>query len=288
MQTHFLEYLPADLAPMTIRQLLRKWLIPRKWQHLLRIQEKITVNHHYHHFDELVHGGDLIEMNFDFLPENTQHYLPATNYQPEILYEDATTIIVNKPAGLKTHPNRPDETGSMLNFLQAEYPDILIVHRLDQQTSGALLVAKNTVAVPIYNRQLTLKVMRRDYLAWVSEPTTLSDQGGISLPIGPDPTDKRKFCVDDQSGLSAQTNYRVLRRTESAALVAISLETGRTHQIRVHFAAIGHPIVGDPLYNPAYQPAQKMLLHGYQLHFYPPFQFNEQQISAPLPEYFPK
>lgn len=288
MQTHFLEYLHADLAPMTIRQLLRKWLIPRKWQHLLRIQEKITVNHHYHHFDELVRGGDLIEMNFDFLPENTQHYLPATNYQPEILYEDATTIIVNKPAGLKTHPNRPDETGSMLNFLQAEYPDILIVHRLDQQTSGALLVAKNTVAVPIYNRQLTLKVMRRDYLAWVSEPNTLSDRGGISLSIGPDPTDKRKFCVDDQSGLAAQTNYRVLRRTESAALVAISLETGRTHQIRVHFAAIGHPIVGDPLYNPAYQPAQKMLLHGYQLHFYPPFQFNEQQISAPLPEYFPK
>ncbi|GEL13917.1 pseudouridylate synthase, 23S RNA-specific [Lapidilactobacillus concavus DSM 17758] len=288
MKTYFSIQLPDYFEPLTIRQLLKYWLVPRKWQHLLRIQEKILVNQRYHHFDELVHGNDLITLDFDFLPTNTQSYLPDDSQRPTILFEDETTLVLNKPAGIKTHPNRPDETGTMLNYLQANSPNVLIVHRLDQQTSGALLIAKSTVVVPIYNRQLSSKMMKRDYLAWIEHPQ-LPDSGTLTGPIASDPNDIRKFRVDPENGLPATTHFQVLKRTDHAALVKLTLETGRTHQLRVHLSHFGHPIIGDPLYNDNTHPNDKMLLHGYQLSYEQPFGFHTiQRVQAPLPTYFPK
>lgn len=287
MQTHFQVKLPQDFQPRSIRALLRYWLIPKKWQHFLRINQAISVNSTYHHFDELVQTGDLIDLNFDFLPANNQTYLEDASRQAEILYEDDTTIIVNKPAGIKTHPNRPDENGTMMNILKAHYPDIFIVHRLDQQTSGALLVAKSTVAVPLYNRQLATKSMARHYLAWVIDSDQQLTSAKIDLPIGQDPTDSRKRCIDFQAGLPAVTNYQLIKHENGRSLIALDLETGRTHQIRVHLATIGHPIIGDPLYNPQFQPDEKMLLHGDKITFTPPFSFETKTIRAPLPAYFP-
>lgn len=286
MQTKFQIELPPNFEPLTIRQLLQSWLIPRKWQHFLRIDQAINVNHHYHHFDEQVKAHDIITLNFDFLTDNEQAYLPDFTQQPQILFEDETTLVVNKPAGIKTHPNRPDENGTMLNILQAHYPNILIVHRLDQQTSGALLVAKSTVAVPIYNRQLATKAMKRHYLAWVEDPDEQLTTGKITLPIGQDPVDQRKRCVDFNQGLTAITHYQLVKHQTGKSLLTLDLETGRTHQIRVHLAAIGHPIIGDPLYHPNH-PQQKMLLHGDQINFTPPFSFTTKTIEAPLPDYFP-
>ncbi|WP_125606501.1 RluA family pseudouridine synthase [Lapidilactobacillus bayanensis] len=289
MQTNFQIVLPQNFNSLTIRQLLQYWLVPKKWQHFLRIEQMITVNGRYHSFNELVQTGDLIQLDFAFLPANRQDYLTSATQKPEILFEDATTLIVNKPAGIKTHPNRPDENGTMLNLLKTNHSDVLIVHRLDQQTSGALLVAKSTVAVPIYNRQLTNKTMKRHYLAWVDDPKHILTTGKITLPIGQDPHDQRKRCVDRLNGLTATTNYQTVKHQDGRSLVALDLETGRTHQIRVHLAAIGHPIIGDPLYNPNPHSLNngQMLLHGDQITFTPPFSFTAKTVSAPLPEYFP-
>lgn len=288
MQTKFKIKLPANLQAVTVRGLLQQWLVPKKWQHFLRTEQKITVNQYYRNFNELVNADDIVTLDFVFLPTNQQTYLPDHQQHVAVLYEDDTTLIVNKPAGIKTHPNRPDENGTLMNILAANYPNIYIVHRLDQQTSGAILVAKSTVAVPIYNRQLTLKTMARHYLAWVEDVDSELTSGQISLPIGQDTTDSRKRCIDYEQGLAAITNYRVIKQRGQQSLLAISLETGRTHQIRVHLAAIGHPIIGDPLYNPKTVPNQPMLLHGDQLIFTPPFAFEPLRVTAPLSNYFPK
>lgn len=287
MQTRFTQKLRTDFPPQSVRSLLQTWLIPRKWQHFLRCQEKVRINGTYRHFNELVHAGDIVQLDFDFLPETSQYYQPCAGHLP-ILYEDDTTVVVNKPAGLKTHPNQPDETGTVMNILQAQLQQVpLMVHRLDQQTSGALLVAKTPVVVPIYNRQLTQQIMRRDYLAWVEAgPEPLPDSGQIKLPIGQDPHDRRKRRVDFDQGQVAWTDYQVLARQDKRILVELQLHTGRTHQIRVHLAAIGHSICHDPLYQAADQ--KPMQLHGYRLNFQHPFSHQNKTVLAPPPAYFDK
>ncbi len=279
--------LPATQPAVALRQLLQDWLIPWKWQHLLRVGQKVQVNGRYRYFNELVGPGDQISLNFDFLAAETQPYRPSPGHLP-LLYQDETTVVVNKPSGLKTHPNKPTETGSVLNILsqQLTVPP-LMVHRLDQQTSGALLIATSPAVVPIFNRQLSLKTMGRDYLAWVHDQHQLPLTGAIDLPIGLDPLDRRKRQVDFKTGLPAQTNYQVQCYQAQRSLVALQLTTGRTHQLRVHLAALGHPIINDPLYDPQADLQAPMLLHGAQLHFDQPFSTNLVTVTAPLPSYFP-
>lgn len=287
MQTQFTQTLTTNFTPKSVRALLQSWLIPRKWQHFLRCQEKIKINGAYRHFNEIVHAGDTVQLNFDFLPQPRQYYQPSKGHLT-ILYEDDTTVVVNKPAGLKTHPNQPGETGTVMNILQFQLKQVpLMVHRLDQQTSGALLVAKTPVVVPIYNRQLTQQIMKRDYLAWLDAGNDpLVGSGQIKLPLGPDPNDQRKRRVDFEQGQFAWTDYQVLTRQNDRLLVLLKLHTGRTHQIRVHLAAIGHPICHDPLYQISDQ--KPMQLHGFLLRFEHPFSDQGQTILAPPPAYFYK
>ncbi|WP_261806898.1 RluA family pseudouridine synthase [Lapidilactobacillus luobeiensis] len=280
--------LPPTQPVCSLRELLQHWLIPKKWQHLLRVQEKVQVNGRYRYFNEKVYPGDHLTLDFDFVPLPEQSYQPSAG-QLAILYQDTTTVIVNKPAGLKTHPNRPDEVDTVFNILSQQLATPpLMVHRLDQQTSGALLIAMTPVVVPLYNRQLIQKTMGRDYLAWVHDEGDLATQGQIDLPIGADPADKRKRRIDQVAGQSAQTTYQVLQREPHRSLVALQLTTGRTHQLRVHLQALQHPIINDPLYDPQADPQAKMLLHGACLHFTQPFSEELITVAAPLPDYFPR
>ncbi|WP_125767439.1 RluA family pseudouridine synthase [Lapidilactobacillus wuchangensis] len=290
MKTKFVFILPADFKPRTVRQLLQSWLIPKKWQHFLRIEQKILVNGVYRSFHLPVYGQDTISLDFSFLANQAQTYLPSAGALP-IIYENDDLLVINKPAGIKSHPNRTAETGTVLNILtqQLAVPP-LMVHRIDEQTSGALLVAKTPVVVPILDRELSQKTMGRDYLAWVTKLRTepLADSGEINLPIGRDDTDQRKRKIDWQAGQNARTQYQILQQDQQQALIHLHLLTGRTHQIRVHLAALQLPIVGDPLYNPTAMPDQKMLLHGYQLFFKQPFTGEPVTVLAPLPDYFPR
>lgn len=279
MCSHFTLIYPKKLPPLSVRNLLKKLFIPRKWQHFLRIKRQVTINGHYRSFNRLVKGGEKINLNLNFVHDHQQAYT-ASGSKPDVIYEDRTVIVINKPSGQKTHPNSK-ETNTALNDC-ATYlgKSPYVVHRLDMLTSGLLLIAKSPTVVPILNRQLTTKLFQRQYRAIVDHAQFLHRTGTIDLPIGRDPDDLRKRRVT-VTGRKAITHYRCLKRKGQQALLALKLETGRTHQIRVHLAAIGCPVVGDPLYNPAYHAGQVLQLTAVKLAFIKPFSFTRKIITLP-------
>lgn len=274
---HFTLLYPHQ-KPASVGDLLRQLLVPRKWRHYLRIEHQILINGRYRYFNQLVEPGDKISLTLSHV-QSRQGVYPASGHLPRVIYEDENLLVIDKPAGQKTHPNQ-GENGTALNDC-ATYLGFspYIVHRLDMLTRGLLLVAKNPAVVPILNRQLTTKTLRRDYLAEVSLNHPLPAKGTIDKPIGRDPFDQRKRMVDPQ-GLKAITHYQVLQKNKEkhTALLKISLETGRTHQIRVHLASIACPIIGDPLYNSAFQKGQALKLTAYKLTFIKPFSFSQQEV----------
>lgn len=279
---HFTLTYPESKTPEAVGDLLRELLLPRKWRHFLRIEKQVLINGSYRNFNELVQPGEVIDLYLDQVASAQRPY-PSSGRLPEVVYEDANLLVINKPKGQKTHPNQ-GENGTALNdcasYLgQSPY----IIHRLDMLTGGLLLVAKNPAVVPIMNRQLLSKTLKRDYLATVDLTDLgqkLPDSGTINLPIGQDPNDQRKRMVRPD-GLRAVTHYQVLERGTASAKLLVSLETGRTHQIRVHLASLGCPIAGDPLYNPHYAEGQELQLAGWRLSFIKPYSFDPVQVLLP-------
>ncbi|WEV44208.1 RluA family pseudouridine synthase [Lactobacillus sp. ESL0684] len=280
MSYYFTLNYPKNLKPCSVSDLLKALLIPRKWRHYLRSDQKVLINGCYRSVNQLVYPNDKIELTLDRVESRQSNY-PSSNNLPDIIYEDANLLVINKPAGQKTHPNQ-GETNTALNdcatYLgQSPY----IVHRLDMLTSGLLLVAKNPAVVPILNRELTTKVFQREYLATIAHADKLASTGSIRQPLGHDPHDQRKRMVR-ADGLAAITHYQVIRyMPDNTALVKLTLETGRTHQIRVHLASLGSPIVGDPLYNSEYQQGELLHLTAYRMSFIKPFSFDKVQIELP-------
>lgn len=281
MSYYFTFNFPQDLEPCSVNDMLRKLLLPRKWRHFLRVEQKVLVNQHYRFFNQLVYPGDKVELELSHV-ETLQGYYPASGKRPDVIYEDDRFLVINKPAGQKTHPNL-NETNTALNdcstFLKKSP---FIVHRLDMLTSGLLLVAKSPAVVPILNRELTNKTFQREYLALVDHGENLAQQGTIALPLARDPNDQRKRMVQ-KDGLKAITHYQVLQQnSDQTALVRLILETGRTHQIRVHLAAQGCPIVGDPLYNPLAKNNDLLHLTAYQMSLVKPLTFDQLKIRLPI------
>ena len=268
---------PDHLTPISVDKLMRKLLIPRKWRHFLRSEKKILINGKYLPLNFLVKHGDKIEIQLDHIESDQQPY-PASGKLPKVVYEDNDILVINKPAGQKTHPNLNEEDTVLNDCATYLGYSPFIVHRLDMLTSGLLLVAKNPAVVPILNRQLTDKTLHREYLAWISNSPQIKNTGIIDLPIGHDPHDQRKRMVR-QDGQKAVTHYEVIKRDKDRILVKLTLETGRTHQIRVHLAALGAPIIGDPLYNSAYQDGEQLQLTAFQLTFRKPFSFENKTVK---------
>ena len=268
---------PDHLTPMSVDKLMRKLLIPRKWRHFLRSEKKILINGKYLPLNFLVKPGDKIEIQLDHIESDQQPY-PASGKLPKVVYEDNDILVINKPAGQKTHPNLNEEDTALNDCATYLGYSPFIVHRLDMLTSGLLLVAKNPAVVPILNRQLTDKTLHREYLAWISNSPQIKNTGIIDLPIGHDPHDQRKRMVR-QDGQKAVTHYEVIKRDKDRILVKLTLETGRTHQIRVHLAALGAPIIGDPLYNSAYQDGEQLQLTAFQLTFQKHLSFENKSVK---------
>lgn len=278
MSYYFTLNYPQKLKPCSVSDLLRLLLIPRKWRHFLRTERKILINGKYQSFNQLVYPKDKIEL-WLYHVETKQNTYPASGNLPDVIFENQNILIINKPAGQKTHPNLA-ETDTALNDC-ATYLGYspFIVHRLDMLTSGLLLVAKNPAVVPILNRELVSKTFHREYLAVIDFLKPLPQKGTISLPIGQDPLDQRKRIVT-ASGLKSVTHYQVLKiLTRQTALVQLALETGRTHQIRVHLAALGCPIVGDPLYNANFKNEEFLHLTAYQISLISPFTFKRINVK---------
>ena len=271
--------LPDTQPTTTIRELLeQEWLVPRKVRHFLRIRKNVWINQEPALFHFEVHAGDHITLRFEETDYQYQEVQlgKASFVQP--LYEDDHLLIVNKPAGMKTHPNEPTENDTLLNhlaaYLKKKEQRPYVVHRLDKETSGAILFAKNPFVLPILGRMLEQKKIYRRYqaLVWgtIKEDLILKDK------IGRDRHDRRKRVVDPHKGQTALTHVSVDQVVNGQTQVYCVLETGRTHQIRVHLSHIGHPIVGDPLYQT--RPANRLMLHALELHMSHPF--TQETIAA--------
>lgn len=279
----------------SLRDLLqRTWLLPRRFVHYLRVNRAVTVNGIYQSMNTLVKDGMQVHLAFtgeEFrTPES--HYVVNRGIPCSVLYENQDLMVVNKPRGLKSHPNWQAESQTMMNAAAgylADHPQAApyMVHRLDQQTSGAMIIAKNPIVVPILDRNISLGRIKRRYVAVVQGQVTPS-AGTWTQPIGRDPQDRRKRMVAGKAAQPAVTHYRVLRQTATATLLALTLETGRTHQLRVHCAANGHPIIGDPLYFPGNTSQQGLMLHGIQQRIVIPFTNEWRVITAPYPEEWPQ
>jgi 23S rRNA pseudouridine1911/1915/1917 synthase len=216
----------------------------------------------------------------------------------DILYEDDQLAIVNKPAGMVVHPSAGHSTGTLVHALLAHCPLSSIggvhrpgiVHRLDKDTSGAIAIAKTDLAHQHLQQQLQAKTARREYLG-VVYGTPKVDSGTIDLPIGRHPVDRQKNAILslDRGGKTAVTHWQIEERLRSFSLIRFRLETGRTHQIRVHATQMGHPIVGDPVYGTGRSIGVKLpgqALHARRLRLIHPLTGESIDVTAPIPDYF--
>ena len=239
-----------------------------------------------------VQAGDKISL---VKPEPQSLELTPENIPLDIVYEDDDVIVVNKPQGMVVHPapGHPDHT--LVNALLYHSPLSTIngtfrpgiVHRIDKDTSGLLMVAKNDLAHQSLAEQLRNKTNKREYLALVYGQIK-EDEGTIDAPLGRNPQDRKKQAVV-KGGRHAVTHFKVIKRYDNFTLIKCILETGRTHQIRVHMKYIGHPLVGDPLYGPRKVIGKDgQFLHAALLGFKHPRTGKELVFEAPLPENFQK
>jgi 23S rRNA pseudouridine1911/1915/1917 synthase len=212
----------------------------------------------------------------------------------DVRYEDEDVIVVNKPRGMVVHPAPGNTSGTLVNALLAHCRDLSgiggvarpgIVHRIDKDTSGLLMVAKNDLAHQSLAAQLKAHSVDRIYLAIVHGNIPHS-RGTVDAPIGRDPHDRKKMAINHKNGKPAVTHFAVLEHWQQASLIECKLETGRTHQIRVHMASIGHPLIGDPVYGPKKNryPIQGQALHAKVLGFDHPRTGKRIRLEAELPE----
>ncbi len=220
--------------------------------------------------------------------------LEAENIPLDIVYEDEDIIVVNKPQGMVVHPAVGHPSHTLVNALLYHTRDLAdspegfrpgIVHRIDKDTSGLLMVAKNAAARESLEKQLAAKSNKRQYLAIV-HGNFAEEEGTIDAPIGRNPKDRKQMAVVEK-GKSAVTHFKVLEQYQGYSLVECQLETGRTHQIRVHMAYIGHPLAGDPLYGPRKTlPGHGQFLHAKTLGFEQPSTGEWLEFSVQPPEIF--
>ena len=239
-----------------------------------------------------VQAGDKISL---VKPEPQSLELTPENIPLDIVYEDDDVIVVNKPQGMVVHPAPGHPNHTLVNALLYHSPLSTIngtfrpgiVHRIDKDTSGLLMVVKNDLAHQSLAEQLRNKTNKREYLALVYGQIK-EDEGTIDAPLGRNPQDRKKQAVV-KGGRHAVTHFKVMKRYDNFTLVKCILETGRTHQIRVHMKYIGHPLVGDPLYGPRKVIGKDgQFLHAALLGFKHPRTGKELVFEAPLPENFQK
>ena len=239
-----------------------------------------------------VNGGETIAFE---VPKPQEAAIEAENIPLDILYEDSDIILVNKPKGMVVHPAAGHYTGTLVNALMYHCKDQLsgingvmrpgIVHRIDMNTTGVLVVCKNDFAHNSLAEQLKVHSITRVYYAIVFG-NLREDEGTVHAPIGRHPTDRKKMSIHSKQGRDAITHYRVLERFGAYTFIECRLETGRTHQIRIHMKHLGYPLIGDYLYNPDMEHIRRQALHAGVLGFIHPRTGEYVEFSAPLPAYF--
>lgn len=231
------------------------------------------------------------------IPEAVEPAIEAEDIPLAVLYEDEDVLVVNKPKGMVVHPAPGHYSGTLVNAVLYHCRGCLsgingvmrpgIVHRIDQDTTGSLIVCKNDHAHKLIAAQLKEHTITRRYRAIV-HGVLLQDSGVIDAPIGRDPKDRKRMAVNEQNGKPAVTHYTVLQRFREYTYIECRLETGRTHQIRVHLASTGHPLLGDTVYCSRKEPyrLEGQTLHAMVIGFTHPTDGRYVEVTAPLPAYF--
>ena len=241
---------------------------------------------------------DQDEVTID-LPELKEPEIEAENIPLDILYEDNDLLMVNKPKGMVVHPSAGHTTGTLVNAVMYHCKEDLsgingvmrpgIVHRIDKDTTGVLVICKNDKAHNFVAEQLKEHSITRKYRAIVNG-VIKEDEGTVNAPIGRHPTERKKMAINEKNGKHAVTHYRVLERFATHTYIECQLETGRTHQIRVHMASLHHPLLGDTVYGSQKNPyhLEGQTLHAMVLGLIHPSTGSYLEVTAPLPEYFQK
>lgn len=234
------------------------------------------------------------------IPDAVETTIEPENIPLDILYEDDDVLIVNKPKGMVVHPSAGHYSGTLVNAIMYHCKDTLsgingeirpgIVHRIDMDTTGSLIVCKNDEAHVNIAQQIKEHSVNRIYVGIVCGNVN-EDSGTVEGAIGRHPIERKKMAINEKNGKPAITHYKVLERFKNYTYMQFKLETGRTHQIRVHMASIGHPLLGDTLYSSGRSPfkhLQGQCLHAKTIGFIHPKTGEYMEYSAPLPEYFEK
>ena len=259
-----------------------------KVQKLIK-EEKILVN------GKVVSSSYSVKLDDEIIVNDELDY--EINVEPEdiplnIIYEDDDLLIINKESGMVVHPAPGHYTGTLVNALLYRYKNLAgdkfrpgIVHRLDKDTSGLMLVAKNEFTLEKLSEMISKKEVERKYIALV-DGVIKNDSGEIDAPIGRDRNNRQKMAVTDQNSKEAITHFKVLDRFNNHTLIECILDTGRTHQIRVHMAYIGYPVSNDPLYGRGKADEYGQLLHSYSIKLKHPRTGKELSYEIDLPEEF--
>lgn len=254
-------------------------------QELILVNDKLSKNSYTLRLGDKINVVGELQIETDVLPEKMDL---------DIIYEDEDVMVINKPSGVVVHPAAGHYTNTLVNGLLYHTNNLSssngeerpgIVHRIDKDTSGLLIVAKNDKAHEFLSKQLKDKTLSRTYLALV-EGKINHDTGTIDAPIGRDPFDRKKMCVTDENSKEAITHFRVLERYDKASLLEVKLQTGRTHQIRVHMKYINHPIINDPVYNNKKATSFGQMLHATKITFIHPKTNKSMSFSCEVPEEF--
>ncbi len=291
----WLEYVVTEEeAGLTVEQIVREKLhvSGRMLQRLTR-SKGIQVNRKPPYLKRQVKAGDRVSVRVaDQAQAAQREQAPFTGElvppPVPILYEDQDFLIVNKPAGMTVHPTHPSQTGTLVQrldtYLRSREFAPHAVHRLDKETTGTVLIAKSSYAHQLADKILRANELHREYLAIVSGQLEQT-QGTINQPIARDPGHPTKRRVHPKGDL-AVTHYQVVTSNQDFTLVRVNLETGRTHQIRVHFESLGYPLAGDTLYGGRKGGFRRVALHASKLEFTHPVSGQKVAVEAPLPDDF--
>lgn len=279
----------ANQVGKTIEEFLKEeWQMPKKLLHHFRMNKQVKLNHEFVRWQHVLREKDRLQVQFYF-PEEQPY---SSSYgELNLLYEDEHFLIINKPAGMDTHPNNPTDTMTLSNLVAYHFESEGLqnaprhIHRLDRGTSGAILFAKHPLVAALLDQMLEKREIKRTYIARVNG-IIKPNKGTINQPIGRDRHHATRRRVSP-SGQHAVTQYRVLKRNEflKETLVELSLQTGRTHQIRVHMCHLGHPLIGDTLYGGP-DSEEQQALHAVRLQLKHPFTHEMIDVSAPSPDCF--
>lgn len=277
-----------DSAGLRVEQFLRrKRYSGQNLSEIKRMPKSILVNGVHYYMRQELSKGDHLQVRI--CETKNSEKIPPTNLPLNIIYEDEDLLVLNKPAGMPIHPSLNNYTNSMANalayYFQSQGKPFIFrcCNRLDRDTSGLTIVSKHLVSGSILSDMTKYREVHREYLA-IARGSVTPSEGTIQAPLGRKEGTIIERTVDWEHGEDAVTHYKVVKEANGHSLVSLRLETGRTHQIRIHMKYLGYPLIGDYLYNPDMEYMTRQALHSHHMEFTHPVTGEHMSFTAPLPE----